>query len=267
MKRTLQIIAITIIAVITALQFPRATSANTRTMEIRFALSSDIRSEFSKRFPVLSSGRISVEASWEAIGSSDGSVPLSLILVRPDGTEAVRRNGLSILRLEHQAGQQYAEGDSMSERFTWTVKLLNDNESDRKEVTGRLRITVPVTNRSLIDMPFTLLDSGNALEIPFAVPAFGRIVVEASWELADQRASKLPITVSLIHPGQSLTYARRQGSSPLRIEHQITEQDMDRGKRWIVRLQNNSQSDKRFATTEAVAKVQGRLVVSYTPGF
>jgi hypothetical protein len=49
---------IILIALSVVLNTVTAVRASTRTLEMRFALSSDARSEFSKQFPVLSAGRI-----------------------------------------------------------------------------------------------------------------------------------------------------------------------------------------------------------------
>jgi len=114
----------------------------------------------------------------------------------------------------------------------------------------------PAARRALEDTQFTLLGSGNAQEIPFNVPAPGRIEVETSWEpdALSKPSAQVLLVVSLIHPGDSRTYARRQGTSPIKVEHQITEQVLDRGGRWVVRVQNDSQT-----------KVSGRVRIVYTP--
>jgi len=235
-----------------------ASLANTRTLEFRFGLSADLKSEFSSKFVALSPGRIVIQASWNSTGISAPQVSLNLILIRPDGSEAARRNGSSLLQLEYRATEQEIEGFTRNRNTRWTVRLVNSVDEKRQEVTGKLRITVPAVSRSLEDTQFTLVGSGNAQEIPFVVPAPGRIVIEATWQadsLSASATAQTPLTVSLIHPGQARTYARRQGGSPVRVEHQATEQELDRGSRWIVRVQNDSQ-----------IKVKGRLKVLYTPG-
>jgi hypothetical protein len=240
------------------LSLTRAGSANTRTLEFQFALSSQINSEFSASFRVSSPGKIIVEAIWTAPGSVSPAVPLELILTLPDG-RSVRNNGRSPLRLEHQATESEIERFTQS-RARWSVKIINseDAQENRKETNGRLRITVPVVTRTLEDTQFTLQGYGNAQEIPFVVPAPGRVVVEADWQtdpLSTNEPSQSLLMLSLLHPGQSKTYAQRRGKSSLRIEHQVTEQEMDRGIRWIAKVLNESR-----------AKVTGRLKVLYTPG-
>lgn len=230
--------------------------ANTRILETRFALSSDARSEFSKQFPVLSAGRILVEANWNSPTSGRVPVSLNLILIQPDGTIATSRSGTSILRLEHRASEQDTEKFAQSDEGKWTVKILNDADAHRSEVSGTLRITIPVARRVLEDTQFTLLGLGNAQEIPFNVPAPGRIEVDTSWEpdALSGPSAPVPLVVSLIHPGESRTYARRQGTSPIKVEHQVTEQALDRGGTWIVRVQNDTQT-----------KVIGRVKITYVP--
>ncbi len=183
-------------------------------------------------------------------------VSLTLILIQPDGTIATSKNGTSILRFEHRASEQDLEKWAGSKEPKWTVKILNDADANRSEVSGTLRITVPTVARALEDTQFTLLGSGNAQEIPFQVPAPGRIEVDTSWEpdVISGTSAQVALVVSLIHPGESKTYARRQGTSPIKVEHQVTEQALDQGGRWIVRVQNDSQT-----------KVSGRIRIVYTP--
>jgi hypothetical protein len=61
----------------------------------------------------------------------------------------------------------------------------------------------------------------------------------------------------MIHPGQNKIYARRQGQSPLKAEHQVTEQELDKGLRWVVRVQNDSGDPQ--------AKARGRVKVIFMP--
>ncbi len=252
MRKQLTIISIALFlhfaAVITVI-------ANTRTLEMRFALSADARSEFSRQFPVLSAGRIVVEANWS---SAQGKVPgsLTLILIQPDGTIATSKKGASILRIEHRANEEEVEKAVSNREQRWTAKILND--ANGSEVSGTLRITVPANSRSLEDTQFTLLGSGNAQEIPFNVPAPGRVQVDVSWstDALSSSSSQVVLIVSFIHPGESRTYARRQGPSPISVEHQVTEQALDRGGRWVVRVQNDTQT-----------KVNGRIKITYTPSF
>lgn len=242
--------------VLISLVSPPTPLANTRTLEFPFGLSADIKSEFSSKFAALSAGRIIIEANWNSRGGAALPVSLNLILIRPDGSEAARKTGSSLLQIEYRATEQEIANFIGSRNSRWTVRLLNNADEKRHEVTGKLRITVPARAHLLEDTQFTLLGSGNAQEIPFVVPAPGRISVEAAWQADSLSATaSAPLTLSLIHSGQSRTYARRLGSSPLRIEHQVTELELDRGSRWIVRVQNDSQ-----------IKLKGRLKVIYTPG-
>lgn len=250
-----KLVKIILIALIGMFCLVTAVRANTRTLEMRFALSSDARSEFSKQLPMLSAGRIVVEANWNPTTAGKVNVSLTLILIQPDGTIAISKNGASILRLEHRLSEQDLEKFAGSKEPKWTVKILNDAISERSEVSGTLRITVPTASRALEDTQFTLLGSGNAQEIPFNVPAPGRLEIETIWEPELSRPSaQVPLVVSLIHPGESRTYARRKGVSPIKVEQQITELTLDLGARWIVRVQNDSQT-----------KVSGRVRVIYTP--
>ena len=134
------------------------------------------------------------------------------------------------------------------------LKIFND-ENNRSEITGTVRITLPVEIRTLEDTQFTLLGSGNAQEIAFIVPAPGRLEVQTSWQRDGlENKSSVILTVSLLHPGESRTYARRQGTSPVDVDQQVSEEALDKGSRWVVRVQNDTQE-----------KVSGRLRVSYTP--
>lgn len=229
--------------------------ANSRTLEMRFALSADVRSEFTKQFPVLSPGRILAEANWNAPTTGKVSAPLTLVLIQPDGTVVTSKNGTSILRIEHRTSEQDVEKLVGNRDQKWTVKILNDANVDRSEISGTLRITIPTAGRALEDTQFSLLGSSNAQEIPFNVPAPGRLEIETSWESDISKPStQVPLVVSLIHPGGSKTYARRQGTSPIKVEQQITELALDQGGRWTVRVQNDSQT-----------KVSGRVRIVYTP--
>jgi hypothetical protein len=229
------------------------TNANTRTLEAPFALSADARSEFSAPFQVFSSGRIAIEASWAVPGRAAAQTSLRLILIRPDGSEAARKDGRSPLGLEYFATD--AEIDRLNARSParWSARIINDLAADRHEVSGKLRIIIPASNRMIEDTPFTLPGAGNAQEIPAHVPAPGRVIVEAEWQ-TDQSASDAALTLSLIHQGTDKVYARRFGKSALRIEQQITDQDFERGRRVIVRIQNDQ-----------AAKVRGRIKVLFTP--
>jgi len=227
------------------------TRASTRVLEVPFALSSDLRSEFSTRFPLQGVGRVQIEAEWKPLTKGSVPVALTMLVIQPDGTIAKQERGISSITLEVNAKKPagYGTGDS-----AWTVKVLNDADPNRVEVSGKIRITVPTASRVLEDTQFTLLGSGNAQEIPFDIPGPGRLEIEASWqsELASARAAQVPLIVSLIHPGEAKTYARRQAPSPLKFDQQITDDALDRGTRWIVRVQNSTQT-----------KVKGRIKVTY----
>lgn len=239
---------------------PSVGKAASRTIEFPFKLSADLRSEFSVASRVGSPGVMMIEASWAPIGihGSIGSSAsaLSLVVLRPDGVEAVRRRGVSPLRLDHRVSEEEIDRLAALRKLEWTIKLINDVDSVRTEVGGKLRITIPNTARSLVDQQFTLLDAKNAQEMAFAVTMAGRLVIEALWQ-KDQPsapADQSPLALLLIHPAQSRTYARRQGPSPLRVEHQVTEREIDKGIRWVVRIENLGQ-----------AKVKGLIKVSFFP--
>jgi hypothetical protein len=228
---------------------------STRTVETPFALSRDARSQFRTKFPLLSAGRITVEADWHSKGNS-GAPPASLTMVlrRPDGSVAARNTGMSVLRLEQATGDQDLENANNGGK--WELELRNDLDAIPSEVSGTVRITIPAASRAIENTQFTLLGSGNAEEIPFSIPAPGKIQVSVEWNV--DAGSPLPgqvaLIVSLIHPGESRTYARRQGKSPVTVEQQISEQALDLGVRWSVRVQNDSQT-----------KVSGTVKITYTP--
>ena len=229
--------------------------ASTRTLETPFALSRDSRSEFRTKFPLLSAGRIVIEADWHSRGNS-GAPPASLTIVlrRPDGTVAARNTGMSVLRLQQATSDQDLESANNGGR--WEVEIRNDLDQFPSEVSGTVRITIPAASRAIENTQFTLLGSGNAQEIPFSVPAPGRIQVSVEWNVDVQSppSGPVPLIVSLIHQGESRTYARRQGKGPITVDQQVSEQALDLGVRWIVRVQNDTQT-----------KVSGIVKITYTP--
>jgi len=230
--------------------FSLAEAADSRTLEFPFALSADARSEFSASFQVFSAGRIVIEGVWNV-----GAYPLYIALVRPDGSEAARREGHSALRLEYAIAEAEADKFNSDSPARWSVKITNSAAPERLEVSGKLRLTIPTTPRTLEDTQYTLLGHGNAQEIPIRIIAPGRVTVEAEWQNdspAENEAALL--TLSLEHPGTDRIYARRTAKSPLRIEQQITAADIERGKRVVVRLQNDN-----------TARVRGRVKVTFTP--
>jgi len=230
--------------------FSLAEAADSRTLEFPFSLSSDARSEFSASFQVFSAGRIVIEGVWNV-----GAYPLHIALVRPDGSEAARREGRSELRLEYAIAEAEADKFNSDSPAKWNVKITNSAAPERREVSGKLRLTIPTTPRTLEDTQYTLLGHGNAQEIPIRIIAPGRVTVEAEWQNdspAENEAALL--TLSLEHPGTDRIYARRTAKSPLRIEQQITAADIERGKRLVVRLQNDN-----------TARVRGRVKVTFIP--
>ena len=233
--------------------FSLTTGANTRTLESPFALSADARSEFSTTFQVFSAGRIVVEANWNA--QQNIAHPLRVTLIRPDSSEAAQRDGHSPLRLEYAIAEAEVDRFSSESFGKWSVKIINSAAPGRHEVAGKLRLTVPAGTRVLEDTQFTLLGAGNAQEIPARVPTAGRLTVEVEWQNDSIAANEsLPLIVSLEHPGMNRIYARRSVKSPLRLEQQITASDMDRGRRLIVRLQNDNTS-----------RAKGRVKVTFAP--
>jgi hypothetical protein len=239
-----------LIAFLLPLFFSLAEAADSRTLEFPFALSSDARSEFSASFQVFSAGRIVIEGGWNA-----RAYPLHIALVRPDGSEAARREGHSALRLEYAIAEAEADKFNSDSPAKWNVKITNSAAPERREVSGKLRLTIPTTPRTLEDTQYTLLGHGNAQEIPIRIIAPGRVTVEAEWQNDSPAANEAAtLTLSLEHPGTDRIYARRTAKSPLRIEQQITAADIERGKRVVVRLQNDNTS-----------KVKGRVKVTFAP--
>lgn|GEM_PF-1544091 len=234
--------------------------ADSRSSESAFALSADTHSEFSTSFQVPSAGQIVVEAIWNAPQQSSqqspqGAYRLRIVLIRPDGSEAANREGSSPLRLEYAISQTEADGFNAKLPAKWKAKVINSASPIRSEVSGKIRFSVPLSERQLEDAPFTLLGSGNAQELPVRVPVPGRLIVEVEWQTDPPGADQAPsLTISLVHPGLDRIYARRTGKSLLRIEQQITEQDLERGRRIIVRIQNDN-----------AARVKGRVKVLFLP--
>lgn len=231
-------------------------SANTRTLESPFALSADARSEFGMSFQVFSGGRIVIEGDWKT--QQGGAYPLHIALVRPDGSEAARREGPSPLRLEYAIAEVEADKFNSDSPTKWNARIINSAAAERHEVYGKLRLTILAAARTLEDTQFTLLGAGNAQEIPVRVLAPGRVTVEAEWQndspAANAANEAASLTVSLEHPGIDRIYARRTVKSPLRIEQQITAADIERGKRIVVRLQNDN-----------TARVKGHVKVTFAP--
>lgn len=231
-------------------------SGDSRTVEFPFRLSGDLRSEFRAKTQIVSPGTIVIEAQWRPLKQTQGLSSLTLVVMRPDGLEAVRRSGRSPLRLEHHLSEADLDNSSSSKQASWAVKLINENE-DGQEIEGKLRITVPLSTRVLVNTQFTLLSLGNAQEMAFSVMAPGRLVLEANWQsdpLGGNQSGPSQLTLQLVHAGQDKTYARRRGADGLRIEQQVTELEIDSGLRWIARVQNEGQS-----------KVKGLLKVTFVP--
>jgi hypothetical protein len=252
MRRTLALAALVIL-----LTGAGPVPAATRTFEFQFALSADSGSQFSSKFAALSAGRVVIEASWVSSNARSEQVSLSLILFRPDGSVAVKKTGFSDLRADYVVSEAEAQSLIRNRSFKWTARLVNDADQNRHEVGGRLRVTVPSVDITIEDAQFTLLGLGNAQEITFMPPASGRIAAEVDWRdenRVPQSTAPPALTVSLIHPADSRTHARRQGASPIRVEHHVTEQEIDKGARWVVRIQNDSD-----------VRVRGRIKVTYSP--
>ncbi len=232
-------------------------SANTRTLENSFALSADTHSQYSMQFHVFSPGRVVIEAGWTMLGKGAKQIPLRLVLLRPDGSEMARKEGVSPLRLEYAITDLEIERLDTRNGAKWNVRVTNDAVIERSEVSGKIRITVPASSRAIEDTQFTLLGAGNAQEIPARVPAPGRVIIEADWQTDQtnsETAERPQLTLSLIHPGLNKIYARRIGKGSLRIDQQITEQDLERGRRLIVRIQNDHS-----------VKVKGRVKILFLP--
>ncbi|MEW5975595.1 MAG: hypothetical protein AB1898_07295 [Acidobacteriota bacterium] len=231
-------------------------AANTRTLEFPVALASSPQSQFSTQFRVLSPGRLVVEVVSGAAHPKSTSSVVRLTVTQPDQVEVLRREGPLPLRLEYRTTDQEIERWIQSGRTHWVVKVSNAG-AEQGEFKGLLRITVPAAPHPLADTQFTLVGSGNAQEIPFVIPAPGKIQLLVSWEtdpLSPNGPQAVSLTLSLTHPGLARTYAKRQGPSALRIEHQATESELDAGSRWVGRIQNDTQS-----------RVRGRMTVLFTP--
>ncbi len=228
--------------------------ANTRTLEYPFALSADARSEFSAQFPVLSAGKIVVEANWKPLHQPNRPASLTLTLIKPDSSEAAHAEAPDLLRLEYRTNDQETDAFNTRRAAKWTIKISRNPQTNAQEISGKLRITIPAVTRALVDTQFTLLGLGNAQELPFNIIAAGRIIVESDWEPEIPTPASTPLSLSLIHSSSSRTIARKQGVSPLRIEYLATAQDLDSGNRWLVRVQNDNN-----------VKLKGRLKITYTP--
>ena len=82
--------------------------------------------------------------------------------------------------------------------------------------------------------------------IPFRVNQPGKIILEALWE------GNSPLALILNGPGQVGFYARRDGQSPLRVEYEVTTQDLTKGEEWQASIVNFSK----------VGPIQGSLRVT-----
>ena len=255
MKRTLITINAIAMVLFANLSLARNNSQESRTIEFPFSLSSDFRSEFRAKTPLVSAGLVQIEAQWSPLKRTQQNSVLSVVFVKPNGAEAARLSGSSPLKLQHRVTD--ADLELLAANSSWGVKLINDSDTKRDEVEGKVRITLPVTTKLLVNTQFTLLSQGNAQEVGFSVTAPGRLVMEADWQ-SDQlgtTAAIVPLlTLQLIHSGQDKTYAKRKGANTVRVEHQVTEQEIDSGLRWVVRIQNEGQ-----------VKVKGLLKVTFSP--
>jgi hypothetical protein len=255
MKRTLIIISAIAMVLFANLSLAKNNSQESRTIEFPFSLSSDFRSEFRARTPLVSAGLVQIEAQWTPLKRTQQNSVLSVVFVKPNGAEAARLSGRSPLKLQHRVTD--ADLELLSTNSSWGVKLINDSDTNRDEVEGKVRITLPITTKLLVNTQFTLLSQGNAQEVGFSVAAPGRLVMEADWQ-SDQlgsTSSMMPqLSLQLIHSGQDKTYAKRKGTNALRVEHQVTEQEIDSGLRWVARIQNEGQ-----------VKVKGLLKVTFSP--
>ena len=66
----------------------------------------------------------------------------------------MRNSGKSVLRLEQTAQEQDLERFAKVNDGKWTVRILNNADPSRNEVSGVLRITVPADSRALEDTQF-----------------------------------------------------------------------------------------------------------------
>src|ERR1041384_916070 len=94
-KRRFAATRIILMALIAMIGLVTGSSARTRILEVPFALSSDLRSEFSTRFPLQGVGRVVIEAEWKPLQKSVAPVALTLLVIRPDGVIAEQRRGIS----------------------------------------------------------------------------------------------------------------------------------------------------------------------------
>jgi hypothetical protein len=118
---------------------------------------------------------------------------------------------------------------------------------------GLLGMALGANTRS-IETPFTLSsDARSEFSAGFQVFSAGRILIEGVWN--GQQGGAYTLHISLVRPDGSEA-ARRTSKSPLRIEQQITSADIERGKRIVVRLQN-----------DGAARVKGRVKVTFAPAF
>jgi hypothetical protein len=228
--------------------------ATTRILESEFRLARQLNSEFSAKFSVFSAGRILVEAICQNLSAEQ--VRLRLVLIRPDKTE-FKSEGFSPLKVEHSFSAQELDNLLNRRATQWTAKILNlENSSDSAmPIVGRLKITVPAATRILEETQFTLQGFRNAQSIPFKVQGPGKLIIEVNWQ-ADSSDSKetLPLHIGLIHESQNKIYASKTGTKNLRIEHQVSEQDLDRGSNWAVKITNNN-----------LVGVRGKMTARYTP--
>src|SRR5262245_26131582 len=108
-----------------------AAGANTRTIETLFTLSADVRSEYNTQFQIFSPGLLLIEASWADVQRKAKPVPLQFVILRPDGSEAARKDGSSALRLEHSLSELELSRFETMQKAKWSVKILNEAISER----------------------------------------------------------------------------------------------------------------------------------------
>jgi len=104
----------------------------------------------------------------------------------------------------------------------------------------------------ILDKGFRLSKSwGDRETLEFRLTAPARLTLEATWTGPAPR-----LALILNGPGQTAAYARRDGGSPLRLEYQVTAEDLRRGDTWLASIVNFSQQ----------GPIEGLLRVLYPAG-
>ncbi len=220
-------------------------SAENQTKSDNFQLTAGDFTELS--FKPGAAGTIRFEADWNGTGAVKKDVALRIQLVRPNGT------------VEKEA----VGGSPLPVTFALTVAEFNQNKGKTykivlrhnvagqppEQVKGVLKVTFPngtVTVFNDSARPIDLAGEGAKTEVSFTLPNKpGRVEVEVKFPnpILDVRG----LTVQLIRADGTVA-ATASGKADVKLSHNVTQAELNKGLGWKVRLTNNGpQTVKKIA--------------------